>query len=203
MVLGTAIAYIVLRTQLPGRQLLDRLVTVALAMPGLVLGIGYLRTFAGVELPFGGGALTASWLIVVLAYAVRRLPYALRSCMAALQQVHVVARGGGARTSAPSRWRTIRRIVVPLMMGGILAGFVTSFITAAVEISETILLTSRESMAPHVLRHLPLHAVASPGAVPAPRSASSPWSLVALRHLPLAPSRRGQRRRTSHPEASK
>ena len=39
-------------------------------------------------------------------------------------------------------------IVVPLMMGGILAGFVISFVTAAVEISETILLTSRESLAP-------------------------------------------------------
>jgi iron(III) transport system permease protein len=40
------------------------------------------------------------------------------------------------------------RVVVPLMMGGILAGFVTSFVTAAGEISETILLTSRESLAP-------------------------------------------------------
>jgi iron(III) transport system permease protein len=40
------------------------------------------------------------------------------------------------------------RVVVPMMMGGMLAGFVTSFITAAGEISETILLTSRESLAP-------------------------------------------------------
>jgi iron(III) transport system permease protein len=44
--------------------------------------------------------------------------------------------------------RVILRVVVPLMMGGILAGFVTSFVTAAGEISETILLTSRESLAP-------------------------------------------------------
>jgi iron(III) transport system permease protein len=145
--IGTAIAYIVLRTRLPGRQLLDHLVTVALAMPGLVLGIGYLRTFKGVELPFGGGALTASWLIFVLAYAVRRLPYALRSCMAALTQVHPALEEAAENLGA-GRWSTIRRVVVPLMMGGILAGFVTSFITAAAEISETILLTSRESLAP-------------------------------------------------------
>ncbi len=145
--IGTAIAYIVLRTNLPGRQLLDHLVTVALAMPGLVLGIGYLRTFKGVELPFGGGALTASWMIFVLAYAVRRLPYALRSCMAALTQVHPALEEAAENLGA-GRWSTIRRVVVPLMMGGILAGFVTSFITAAAEISETILLTSRESMAP-------------------------------------------------------
>lgn len=143
---GTAIAYIVLRTTLPGRQLLDHLVTVALAMPGLVLGIGYLRTFRGIELP-GGGALTASWVIFVLAYAVRRLPYALRSCMAALTQVHP-ALEEAAQNLGAGRWHTIRRIVVPLMMGGILAGFVTSFVTATAEISETMLLTSRESLAP-------------------------------------------------------
>jgi len=144
--LGTAIAYIVLRTTLPGRQLLDHLVTVALAMPGLVLGIGYLRTFRGVELP-GGGALTASWAIFVLAYAIRRLPYALRACMAALTQVHP-ALEEAAQNLGAGRWHTVRRIVIPLMMGGILAGFVTSFITAAAEISETMLLTSRESLAP-------------------------------------------------------
>lgn len=146
VLLGSAIAYIVLRTSLPGRQLLDHLVTVALAMPGLVLGVGYLRTFRGVELP-GGEALTASWLIFVLAYAVRRLPYALRSCMAALTQVHP-ALEEAAQNLGAGRWRTVRRIVLPLMMGGILAGFVTSFITAAAEISETMLLTSRESLAP-------------------------------------------------------
>ncbi|MEO6566027.1 MAG: ABC transporter permease subunit, partial [Casimicrobiaceae bacterium] len=146
VIIGTAIAYLVLRTRLPGRQLLDYMVTVALAMPGLVLGIGYLRTFRGVELPFFG-PLTASGVIFVIAYAVRRLPYALRSCMAALSQVHPSLEEAADNLGA-SRWRTVKRIVVPLMMGGILAGFVTSFVTAAGEISETILLTSRESLAP-------------------------------------------------------
>ena len=61
----------------------------ALAIPGVVLGIGYLRTFHGIELPFTDEPFTAFWLIIVIAYAVRRLPYALRSCMAALQQLHV------------------------------------------------------------------------------------------------------------------
>jgi iron(III) transport system permease protein len=147
VILGTAIAYIVLRTRLPGRQLLDHMVTVALAMPGLVLGIGYLRVFRGVELPFGMGAFTASWMIFVVAYAVRRLPYALRSCMAALSQVHPSLEEAAENLGA-GKLRVIVRVVVPLMMGGILAGFVTSFITAAGEISETILLTSRESLAP-------------------------------------------------------
>jgi iron(III) transport system permease protein len=145
--LGTAIAYLVLRTQVPGRQGLDHLATVALAMPGVVLGIGYLRTFRDTELPFTGEALLGSWLIFVLAYTVRRLPYALRSCNAALYQVHLSLEEAAQNLGA-SRVRTLWRVVVPLMAGGILAGFVTSFVTAAVEISETILLTSRESLAP-------------------------------------------------------
>ena len=147
IIVGGAIAYIVIRTTIPGRQILDHLVTVALAMPGLVLGIGYLRAFRGIDLPFGMGALTASWVIFVIAYSVRRLPYALRSCMAALTQIHPALEEAAENVGA-SRWRIIRKIVIPLMMGGLLAGFVTSFITAAAEISETILLTSRESLAP-------------------------------------------------------
>ena len=67
--------------------------------------------------------------------------------MAALSQVHVSLEEAAENLGA-SRWHTVKRVVVPLMMGGILAGFVTSFVTAAGEISETILLTSRESLAP-------------------------------------------------------
>jgi len=147
VIIGTAIAYLVLRTKLPGRHLLDHTVTVALAMPGVVLGIGYLRTFRDVTVPFTDTALTASWIIFVFAYAVRRLPYALRSSMAAMQQVHVSLEEAAQNLGA-TRARTIVRVVLPLILGGIAAGFVTSFVTAAGEISETILLTSRESLAP-------------------------------------------------------
>jgi iron(III) transport system permease protein len=147
VVIGTAIAYLLLRTTVPGRQWLDHMASVALAMPGVVLGIGYLRTFRDWNIPFTDTPLLASGLIFVLAYAVRRLPYALRSCTAALQQVHRSMEEAAESLGASGR-RTVLRIVVPLMAGGIMAGFLTSFITAAVEISETILLTSRESMAP-------------------------------------------------------
>ena len=147
IVLGTAIAYLILRTKLPGRHLLDFFATAALAIPGIVLAIGYLRTFKGVQLPFTDSALTSTWIIIAIAYAVRRLPYALRSCMAALQQVSQSLEEAAENLGA-TKGRTIQRIVVPLMAGGILAGFVTSFITAAVELSATILLTTTQTDAP-------------------------------------------------------
>jgi iron(III) transport system permease protein len=147
VVLATAIAYLILRTRLPLRRSLDFTASAALAVPGVVLAIGYLRTFRGLEIPFTGEMLTASWFLLVIAYAVRRLPYALRSCMAALQQLHVSLEEA-AESLGATKQRTVRRIVVPLMMGGILAGFVASFMTAAVELSATIMLTTSQSLAP-------------------------------------------------------
>jgi len=148
VVIATAIAYLMLRTKVPGRNVLDFTVTIALAIPGVVLGIGYLRTFKGIELPFTGGELfTSSWIIIAVAYTVRRLPYALRSCVAALQQLHVSLEEAAENLGASKR-RTILRVVVPLMAGGMLAGFITSFMTAAVELSTTIMLVSAQNDAP-------------------------------------------------------
>ncbi len=147
IILGTAIAYLIYRTQLPARQWLDYIASIALAIPGLVLAIGYLRLFKGVNVPFTDTPMVATWFLIMIAYAVRRLPYALRSCMAALQQVHISLEEA-ANSLGAGKISTVRRVMVPLMMGGILAGFVTSFITAAVELSATILLTSAQSQAP-------------------------------------------------------
>jgi iron(III) transport system permease protein len=145
VIIGVSIAYLVLRTRLPARQWLDSLASSAIAVPGIVLAIGYLRTFQHVSI--GGFELAATWILIMLAYSVRRLPYALRACMAALQQINQSLEEAAEMLGA-SGWRTVRRIVIPLMAGGILAGFVSSFITAAVELSATILLTTRESQAP-------------------------------------------------------
>ncbi|MEZ2623830.1 ABC transporter permease [Paenalcaligenes hominis] len=147
VILGTAIAYIILRTKLPARQTLDWIASAALAVPGLVLAIGLLRTFRDVEIPGLGVGITSTWVIIMLAYSVRRLPYALRSCMAALQQVSISLEEAAASVGA-NKFSTIRRVVIPLMAGGILAGFVTSFMTAAVELSATIMLVTRDSDAP-------------------------------------------------------
>jgi iron(III) transport system permease protein len=147
VIIGTAIAYIVLRTNIFGRKGLDYLATAALAVPGVVLGIGYLRLFHSVDVPFTGEPMASWWVIIALALMIRRLPYALRACTAALQQVSLSLEEAAESLGASKR-RTIQRIVIPLMTGGILAGFVTSFATAAVELSATIMLVSSNSDAP-------------------------------------------------------
>lgn len=146
VVLGTAIAYLVLRTKLIGRHWLDWTASAALAIPGVVLGIGYLRTFFDVKMP-DGTSFASFWIVIVLALAIRRLPYALRACYAALQQVSTTLEEAAENLGA-TKSRTVQRIVLPLMMGGILAGFVTSFATAAVELSATLMLVQSTSDAP-------------------------------------------------------
>ncbi len=147
VVLGATLAYIVLRTRLPGRKLVEQVAMSAVAIPGLVLGIGLLRTFYDWQLPFSGESLATFWFMLVIAYAVRRLPYALAAATAAIRQLHIsleeAAENLGARKIG-----VLSRIVVPLMTGGLLAGFVTSFATAAVELSATLLLVAKAPDAP-------------------------------------------------------
>jgi iron(III) transport system permease protein len=147
VVLGATLAYVVLRTRLPGRRLVEQVAMSAVAVPGLVLGIGLLRTYYDVKLPFSGEPLATFWFMLVIAYAVRRLPYALSAANAALRQLHVSLEEA-AESLGAGRFTTLRRIVVPLMTGGLLAGFVTSFATAAVELSATLLLVARSGDAP-------------------------------------------------------
>jgi iron(III) transport system permease protein len=147
VVLGATLAYVVLRTRLPGRRLVEQAAMSAVAIPGLVLGIGLLRTYYDVQIPLTGESLATFWFMLVIAYAVRRLPYALSAATAALQQLHVSLEEAAENLGA-GKLRVMSRIVVPLMTGGLLAGFVTSFATAAVELSATLLLVARAPDAP-------------------------------------------------------
>ena len=146
IVIGTAISYLVLRTKLFGIRGLDLLATAALAIPGVVLGIGYLRAFYGIRM-WDGAPLASFWIVIVLALAIRRLPYALRACYAALQQISASLEEAAENLGA-TKAATVRRIVVPLMTGGLVAGFITSFATAAVELSATLMLVQTNENAP-------------------------------------------------------
>ena len=147
VIISVAIAYVVLRTKVIGRRWLDYIATGALAIPGVVLGIGYLRTFNDFNVPIIDKPLASWWVIIVIALTIRRLPYALRACTAALHQVSITLEEASENLGA-AKTATVRKIVVPLMAGGIVAGFVTSFATATVELSATLMLVAAESDAP-------------------------------------------------------
>jgi iron(III) transport system permease protein len=147
VVAGAAIAWLLLRGGVRGRGVLDAIATVPLAIPGVVLAIGYLRVFHGWDVPGVGQPLTSLWIILVIAYAVRRLPYTVRAAYAALQQLHVSMEEAAQSLGAPPR-RTFRRVTLPLMTRGLIAGGLIAFVTSSVELASTILLVPRIELGP-------------------------------------------------------
>ena len=147
IVLGAAIAFLLLRTGVPGRNALDAIATMPLAIPGVVLAVGYLRVFHGWDFPGVGAPLTSSWLILVVAYTMRRLPYTVRACYAALQQVHITLEESAQNLGA-NRFRTFIKITLPMISGGLVAGGLIAFVTSCVELASTIMLVPRIELGP-------------------------------------------------------
>ena len=121
IVLGATIAFLLLRSRRARPKSLDAIATMPLAIPGVVLAVGYLRVFHGWDFPGVGAPLTSSWLILVVAYTMRRLPYTVRACYAALQQVHISLEESAQNLGA-NRFRTFIKITLPMISGGLVAG---------------------------------------------------------------------------------
>jgi iron(III) transport system permease protein len=147
VLLGAAIAFLLVRSRLRGRNLLDAIATLPLAIPGVVLAVGYIRVFHGWDFPGIGRPLTSSWIILVIAYTVRRLPYTVRASYAALQQVHVSLEEAAQNLGA-NRFKTYWKVTVPLIAGGLVAGGLIAFVTSCVELASTIMLVPRIELGP-------------------------------------------------------
>ena len=147
LVLGVAIAYVIVRTTLPGRALLDTLAMLPLAVPGLVLAFGYItmtqegRIFAALN---PGRDPT---LLLVIAYAVRRLPYVVRAAVAGLQQTSVTLEEAAHNLGA-SPLRAMRRITLPLITANVLAGGLLAFSFAMLEVSDSLVLAQKQQHFP-------------------------------------------------------
>ena len=139
LVIGVPMAWIMARTQAPGRGTMDALTTLILAIPGTAIGIAYIRAFhyplPGIDL-----ALTSMWVILPLVLAVRRLPYTVRGSYSSLLLVHKSMEEAAENVGA-SKVRTFRDITVPLVWKGILVGALFSFIMSIQEASATLFLT--------------------------------------------------------------
>ncbi|HYL23152.1 MAG TPA: iron ABC transporter permease [Burkholderiales bacterium] len=139
LAIGVPMAWIMGRTQAPGRGAMDALTTLMLAIPGTAVGIAFVRAF-NVPLPVIDVPLTGMWLILPLVLAVRRLPYTVRGSYSSLLLVHKSMEEAAENVGA-SKLRTFRDITVPLVWKGIFVGALFSFITSIQEASATIFLT--------------------------------------------------------------
>jgi iron(III) transport system permease protein len=136
MLVSAVIAWIVVRSKLPGRWMLDNLASLPLVFPGLVLGLAIMVCYLTIDI----GVYGTLW-IMFIAYVTRFLPYGMRYNSASMLQVHKELEESAAMSGA-SWGMTFRRVVLPLLKPGLLAGWIYVMIVSIRELSSSILLYS-------------------------------------------------------------
>ena len=153
---GILIGYLIVRTKIRGRALLDSLAMLPLAVPGLVMAFGYVAM--SLSWPFRSGDPLAGVIdvvgadpdpvvLLVIAYAVRRLPYVVRATVAGLEQTSGELEEAAVNLGA-STVTAVRRVVVPLIMANLIAGALLAFSFSMLEVSDSLILAQREEHYP-------------------------------------------------------
>jgi iron(III) transport system permease protein len=139
MLFTAVISWMVLKSKFKGRKLLDLLASFPLAMPGLVLGVALIFIYLRSPLPIYG-----TLLILFIAYVTRYLPYGMRYSGSSLAQIGAELEESANMSGAT--WRdTFRRIVIPLMAPGLVAGWIYVVVVSVRELSSSILLYSQNT----------------------------------------------------------
>lgn len=151
LVLGLLVGYLIVRTKVRGRHVLDALCMLPLAVPGLVMAFGYVAM--SLRWPFGKGN-PLEWIsvfgadpnpvpLLVAAYAVRRLPYMVRATVAGLEQTSGELEEAAMNLGA-SRLTAVRRVIVPLIAANLIAGALLAFSFAMLEVSDSLILAQQQ-----------------------------------------------------------
>lgn len=135
-VIGVLLAWLVARQRFPGRGTLDFSATVMYAIPGTVVGIGYIIAFNAAPYFW-----TGTFFIIIVAYAYRRLPVGLRTSIAAQKQIDPVLEEASLDLGA-SRLRTFTRITFPLLSRAFFAGVIYIFIRSMTDLSAAVFLNA-------------------------------------------------------------
>ena len=136
MLVTSVICWIVVKTKLPGRWLLDNIASLPMVFPGLVLGLAIMIFY----LNFDIGIYGTIW-IMFIAYITRFMPYGLRYNTTSMLQIHKELEESAAMSGA-SWGTTFRRIILPLLKPGLVAGWIYVMIVSIRELSSSILLYS-------------------------------------------------------------
>jgi iron(III) transport system permease protein len=154
--LGVVISYIIVRTTVRGRAVLDALCMLPLAVPGLVMAFGYVAM--SLSWPFGkSGPLSGFASIfavdpnpvpfLIIAYSIRRLPYIVRSSVAGLEQTSGELEEAAVNLGA-SRITAVRRVIIPLILANLIAGGLLVFSFSMLEVSDSLILAQQSKHYP-------------------------------------------------------
>jgi iron(III) transport system permease protein len=136
MLLSSVLCWMIVRTRMPGRWLIDSLASMPLVFPGIVLGLSIMVCYLMIDIGIYG----TIWILLV-AYITRFLPYGMRYNTGSMLQIHKELEESAAMSGA-SWTMTFRRIILPLLKPGLLAGWIYIVIVSMRELSSSILLYS-------------------------------------------------------------
>jgi iron(III) transport system permease protein len=145
--LGLLIAHLLAREIFPGKSFLDALAMLPLALPGLVLAFALLMSYNLHGWWSWMNPRTNPTFLLVVSYALRRLPYIVRAAYAGYQQTSVTLEEASFNLGA-GRWRTFRRITLPLIAPSLIAGTILTFCFAMLEVSDSLILAMEARFAP-------------------------------------------------------
>jgi iron(III) transport system permease protein len=129
-------AWFMSRSQIKGRWLLDWVSSAPMAIPSVVIGVALLFVYLRAPLPVYG----TLWILFI-AYVTRYLPYGMRYASSAMAQISVEL-DEASEVSGASLFRTLRKVVFPLMAPGLMAGWIYIFIVSVRELASSLLLYS-------------------------------------------------------------
>ena len=156
LLVGVVVSYLLTRKRLPFQNLLDAIAMLPLALPGVAIAFGYMGSFADTTLLLKHLPETLINVIdprknptflLIISYAVRRLPYMLRSIYAGLQQTSVSYEEASQNVGA-TPIRTLYKITLPLVIANILAGAILVFSFSMLEVSDSLILAMQDKYYP-------------------------------------------------------
>ncbi|MBS0633519.1 MAG: iron ABC transporter permease [Verrucomicrobia bacterium] len=147
LVLGIAIAWVVVRSKLAGRQVLDFLAMLPLAVPGIVLAFGYLAMAQDGRFWSFLNPVRDPTILLIIAYSVRRLPYVVRSAAAGFQQTSETLEEAAQNLGCPPL-KAVFKITLPLITANLIAGGLLAFAFAMLEVSDSLILAQKQAFYP-------------------------------------------------------
>jgi iron(III) transport system permease protein len=147
LILGTALAYVIVRSKVAGRQILDFLAMMPLAVPGLVLAFGYLAMSQDGKFFAFLNPTRNPTMLLIIAYSIRRLPYVVRSAAAGFQQTSETLEEAAQNLGCPPL-KAVYRITLPLIMANLIAGGLLAFSFAMLEVSDSLMLAQKQQYYP-------------------------------------------------------
>lgn len=139
-VLSMFIAYLITRKQFPGRGFIEFSSMLTFAVPGTVVGIGYILAFntSSILLPF---TLTGTGFIIMILLVFRNLPVGIRNGVAAIQQIDPSIEEASIDLGADSSL-TFRKITLPMITPAFFSGLANCFVRSMTAISAIIFVVS-------------------------------------------------------------